>query len=172
VRSFNTIGPSLRAGAVSNAWKGTGLRAEYFKGTNFETLVKTRVDPTINFDSTIFAPAEIGTENFSVRWTGQVEVPESGDYILTARTDDGVRVWVNGKQVIDNWRNQGPTDSDAKIFLEAGQRADIRVDYYQGGGGATAQLFWTRADDPATKRELVPTNMLYSASVSSAVEAP
>jgi lysophospholipase L1-like esterase len=170
VRSFNTVGSSTRAGAVSNAWKGVGLRGEYFRGTNFETLLKTRVDSLINFDGTTFAPTEIGPENFSVRWTGQVEVPESGDYILTARTDDGVRVWINGKQVIDNWRNQGPTDSDAKVFLDAGQRADIRVDYYQGGGGATAQLFWARADDPATKRELVPTNMLYPASVNSAAK--
>jgi hypothetical protein len=170
VRAFNAVGPSRRAGATSNAWKGTGLRGEYFRGVNFETLVKTRIDPVINFDGTAFAPAEIGLDNFSVRWTGQVEVPESGDYILTARTDDGVRAWVNGKQVIDNWRDQGPTDADTKVFLEAGQRANIRIDYYQGSGGATAQLFWARADDPATKRELVPTNMLYPALASSVVK--
>lgn len=101
---------------------------------------------------------------------GQIEVPESGDYILTARTDDGVRVWVDGQPIIDNWRDHAPTDSEAKISLPAGQRADIRIEYFQGGGGATAQLLWKRTDDPAAKSELVPTNMLYPATVSSAVK--
>lgn len=74
VRSFNNTGPSLRAGVVSNAWKarqGTGLLGEYFRGTNFETRMKTRVDPGINFDENNFALApEADPYGFSVRWTG------------------------------------------------------------------------------------------------------
>lgn len=163
VRSFNSIGESRRAGVASNAWKGTGLRGEYFKGIDFEKSVVTRVDAAINFDGSTFAtPTEVGANNFSVRWTGQLAVPENGVYLLTARTDDGVHVWIDGKKVMDNWRNQGPTDSVAKVSLQAGRRADIRIEYYQGGGGATAQLLWSRADDVSGKRELVPTNMLYS----------
>ena len=79
--------------------------------------------------------------------------PTTGAYRFITVSDDGVRLRVNGKQVIDNWTDHGPTENDALIDLKAGQTCDIEMDYYQGGGGATARLHW---QGPDGKRSPVP----------------
>jgi hypothetical protein len=75
-------------------------------------------------------------------------------------SDDGVRMWVNGNQLIDNWQDQAPTESLGSVALEAGKKYDIKVEYYQGAGGAVMKLFW---QGPGQSRELIPPTQLYSA---------
>ncbi|MGH9242547.1 MAG: PA14 domain-containing protein [Vicinamibacterales bacterium] len=62
-----------------------------------------------------------------------------GHYFFTAKADDGVRLFVNGRPLIDAWIDQGPTDYSAS-YAHKGGTLDIRVEYYQGGGGKTLQL--------------------------------
>jgi hypothetical protein len=128
---------------------GTGLWGEYFNdpnnGTHFVTPVLKRVDATLNFDWASAAPASgVGVDNFSVRWTGQVQAPQDGSYIFQTTADDGVRLWVNGALVIDNWVDQGATPkTSAAIALVAGTKYDIKMEYYEHGGSAVAKLAWT-----------------------------
>lgn len=98
------------------------------------------------------------SNNFSVRWTGQVVAPQSGDYRFSTVADDGTRLWVNGQQLVDEWHVEGPTEHAGTVHLEAGQRADIKLEYYQGDGGASAQLFW---QGPGVERALVPASALF-----------
>jgi hypothetical protein len=81
--------------------------------------------------------------NFSVRWTGTVRAPLTGEYEFATVTDDGARLWVNGQPLIDAWRDQAPTEYRGLIRLQAGQEVPIRFEYFQGGGGASARLLWT-----------------------------
>jgi hypothetical protein len=74
-------------------------------------------------------------------------------------SDDGVRMWVNGNQIINNWQDQAPTESSGTVTLEAGKKYDVRVEYYQGAGGAVMQLFW---HGPGQSREVIPQSQLYS----------
>lgn len=98
-------------------------------------------------------------DNFSARWTGKLIVPTSGLYRLRTTSDDGVRLWVNGTPVIDNWTDHGPaTDTSAAIALGAGTQADIKLEYYERGGGATMRLQWLPPG--ATTFAAIPTAQL------------
>ena len=84
---------------------GGGVRADYYKGMNFENFVLTRTDPQINFnwgDPGGPDPA-VGNDNFSVRWTGEVEAAFTETYTFYPTTDDGVRLWVDGQLLVDRW---------------------------------------------------------------------
>src|SRR5881628_3434821 len=71
---------------------------------------------------------------FSVRWTGELEVPETDEYTLYTVSNDGVRLWVNGLRIIDNWTDHGETEDKANIRLEAGKRYEIKLEYFYNGG--------------------------------------
>jgi hypothetical protein len=86
-----------------------------------------------------------------------VDPPQSGDYRLTTVSDDGVRLWLDGRLVIENWSDHAPGEDHATVALTAGQPVDLKVEYYQGGGGATARLKWTRPDGTT---EVVPADRL------------
>ena len=79
---------------------GTGLSGEYFNGSDFQTAVMTRTDPTIDFNLSHTPDAEV-TSPYSVRWTGQIEASASQAYEFTIQTNGGVRLWVNDSLIID-----------------------------------------------------------------------
>jgi hypothetical protein len=88
----------------------------------------------------------IGDNNFSVRWTGRANIAE-GTYRFIARSDDGIRVWVGGQLIIDAWRDQAPTEH-GRVLRVASGTYDLRIEYYENGGGAVAQFRWVRVVDP------------------------
>ena len=93
---------------------------------------------------TLPTTALVPSSNFSVRWTGQLLAPVSGGYVLQTRSDEGVRVWLNGRLVIDNWTaHQLAADFSASVQLVAGQRYDLKVEYFQLSGPASVRLLWT-----------------------------
>ena len=108
----------------------------------------------MNFNWASGSPGSgIGVDHFSARWTGQVEALFSQTYTFYTSSDDGVRLWVNGQQVINNWTDHGPTENRGKIALAAGQKYDIRLEFYENGGGATATLSWSSASQP---KQIIP----------------
>ena len=143
---------------------GTGLQGEYFNdpnnGQHFVTSRVTRVDAGVNFNWGTQAPAaNVTADNYSVRWTGQVQAPLTGSYTFTTVADDGVRLWVNNQLVIDNWVDQSATTrTSAPIALVAGTRYDIRMEYYEHGGDAVARLQWTT---PTQALAAIPQSQLY-----------
>jgi hypothetical protein len=138
---------------------GTGLAATYYDNANFTGATVTRTDPAVNFDWASGAPAAgIGADTFSVRWTGQVQPQFSETYTFYTQSDDGVRLWVNGVAIVNNWTDHALTENSGTIALTAGQRYDIRMEYYENGGLATARLLWS---SPSTPKAAVPTARLY-----------
>jgi YVTN family beta-propeller protein len=122
----------------------SGLRGEYFNNATLAGVpVLTRYE-AVNFSWGSAAPdASLPADNFSVRWSGFIKPTSSGSFKFQTYSDDGVRVWVNGVQLVNNWTDHSPTtNSSASISLSAGQRYSIRVEYYERGGGATMQLRW------------------------------
>ena len=85
----------------------------------------------------------IPNDNFSARWTGQANIA-AGNYTFKAVADDGIRVWLGSTLIIDGWRDQAPTEYTTTRYLSGGVYA-VKVEYYEAGGGATAQFRW----DPA-----------------------
>ena len=84
--------------------------------------------------------------------------PFSETYTFATTTDDGSRLWVDGKLIVDKWVNQGPTEWAGKIALKAGQKYAIKMEYYQRGGGASAKLLWS---SPSTPKAIIPRMMLF-----------
>ncbi|GAA3433792.1 glycoside hydrolase family 3 C-terminal domain-containing protein [Kutzneria kofuensis] len=127
---------------------GHGLQGEYFTNKTLDgTPAATRTDPTVSFDWTGKSPASgLSTTNYSVKWTGTLTPPATGTYTFGLSSDDGSRLFVNGKQVIDNWRDQASHTETATVDLTAGTPAQIEVDYYQSGGDATVNLGWAQPD--------------------------
>jgi len=99
-----------------------------------------------------------GLGNYSVRWTGQIRPAASGTYTFSMLSDDGARLWVNGHPLVNNWTAHGPTEDTGTITLQGGRRYDIRLEYYQGSGGATARLSWTV---PGRPKQIIPAGQLY-----------
>ena len=122
--------------------EGHGLYAEYFNNMTLEGKpAVTQIDPPVNFDWGGDVPWKgITRDNFSIRWTGRLRVPKSGDYELAARSDDGTRLWLDGKLIVDNWKDQAATTMSAKVKLEAGRDYDLKLEYYQHGGGSSVKL--------------------------------
>lgn len=96
-------------------------------------------------------------QNFSVRWSGFVLPRHTGRHTFTTLSDDGVRLWVDGQKLIDNWTMHGPTEDTGVIQLEAGQAYPIQLEYMQGGGGACIRLLW---EAPGQTKEVVPADCL------------
>jgi len=121
---------------------GPGLMAEYFANMDLAgPPVATRVEPGIDHDWSGRGPVDgIGPDDFSVRWTGRIVADRAGDHTLIARSDDGMRVFVDGAPVIDMWRDQAATKGTARLSLSPGEGHDLRVEYYQRKGGAIAQF--------------------------------
>jgi hypothetical protein len=139
---------------------GDGLRGEYFDNINFTNLIDARIDSTVDFDWGIGSPnPAIAPDTFSVRWTGQVQPPTSGTYTFFTQSDDGIRLWVNGQQIINNWTDHAPTENSGTISLAAGQKYDIRLEYYENGGGAVARLLWS---GPGLSKQVIPQSQLFS----------
>ena len=140
---------------------GTGLQASYFNNqtlTDPATLV--RIDPTINFNWGSGSPdPSIGDNNFSTRWEGQIQPVYDENYTFYTNTDDGVRLYIDGQLVIDQWIDQAPTEHTGSITLNGGQKYFIVVEYYENGGGAVAELRWSSASQP---KEIVPSSQLFA----------
>ena len=121
-----------------------GLLGSYHRGSNFKGDAVERIDRTIDFSWVDTGPvAGFGINYFSVRWEGEVEAPISGPVTFRATTDDGVRLWVGGQLIIDEWRPREAAESRSEIVMEAGRRYPIRMDYYQATKSALARLSWS-----------------------------
>ena len=153
-----TYTATYRAATVGT---GTGLAATYYNNADFTGTTVVRTDPTVNFDWASGSPAAaIAVDTFSARWTGQVQAQASETYTFYTQSDDGVRLWVNNVQVINNWTDHALTENSGTIALTAGQRYAIRMEFYENGGAATARLLWS---SPSTPKAAVPQASLYPA---------
>jgi hypothetical protein len=147
---------------------GTGVLGSYYntpgEGTSPASIpdppALTRVDSTINFNWGTGSPAPvINNDHFVVRWTGFVEPMFSQTYTFIANTDDGVRLWVNGQEIINDWVDKGASDVlSTPIALVAGQQYGLVMEYYENTVAAAARLSWSTPDRGP---EIIPQTQLY-----------
>jgi hypothetical protein len=126
--------------------RNQGLRGEYFRDKELAGFVRHRIDKTIDFDWQHGAPFKnFQTDGFSVRWTGSLIVPKSGNVEFMTESDDGVRLWINDEKIIDNWSPRSLIVERASIHLEAG-RHRVRLEYFEDQLEAVIRLKWKRDD--------------------------
>jgi len=144
--------------SVSSAQDPTPWRGEYF---NNESLtgepLHVREESEINYDWEHRAPfGDMKQDYFSVRWTALL-LFEEDTYLFKAYTDDGVRLWVDGVLLIDQWRNQVATLIEQPVSLSAGYHS-LRMEYYDNIGDAVAILWWEHYAGPSGPAAPGPTD--------------
>ena len=82
----------------------------------------------------------------SIRWTGILNAPVTGTYTFSAKVDDGIRVWVGGVMVIDNWQLNDDGHFTGKVLMKAGVPYDLKVEYFNGLIEGEVRLLWTLPD--------------------------
>jgi beta-glucosidase len=156
-RATEAIGAAfLRPGPGSSE---RGLTGAYFRGQDLQgEPVLTRVDPTVAFRWDRGAPTDelvargelaaeraLESDSFSVRWTGVLVPPASGEYELTVTGNDGVRLFVDGRKVLEEWSEASVARAvSAKVSLEAGREHALKLEYFEAARDAEVRLGWKR----------------------------
>ena len=138
---------------VNKSFFPDGIKAEYFNNADLQGTPRTRIEEEIYYDPANQPPDPFRSyAPMSARWTGDLCPTVTGEYLFTLRTDDGCRMWIDGKQVIDAWVSRPAADDRAIVNLEAGKRYHIVIEYFDGGGEAFARLFWRAPDIDTSNR--------------------
>ena len=138
---------NLRTGGANSQ---PGLTGEYFANMNLEGApVVTRLDPNVDFAWSGAAPAQgVPASNFSVRWSGELVPDATGDYRfgLSGEGNYGLRLFLAGKLVIDDWTRRSEGGMSSLVHLERGHAYPIRVEYAHRGWEVAAHLLWEAPD--------------------------
>jgi hypothetical protein len=97
----------------------------------------------------VYLRQSAATGPFSVRWTGFVEAPVTGDLTFHTASNDGVRLWVKEQLLIDKWVDQSETEHSGTIPVTAGVKLPLRLEYFYNGGQGAAKLRWSANNGPA-----------------------
>jgi hypothetical protein len=131
-----------------------GLTGEYYASADLTNLKLVRVDSRIKFNWGGDVPdAQLAGGPFSIRWRGQIVPDYSEPYTFYTSSSSGVRLWVNGVQIINDWTLHSPALDAGTLTLHAGQKYDLVVEYYNNGASATAKLFWS---SPSQPKQVIP----------------
>jgi hypothetical protein len=113
------------------------------------------VDPGKAYAIYVCRAAALG--RFSVRWTGLILPEASGEYTFHTLSNDGVRLWIDDKPVIDNWTDHVATEDKGTARLEAGKKHGLKLEYFYTGGNGVMKLSWSSA---TRAKEVVPGSRL------------
>ncbi len=120
-----------------------GLKAEYFDNMNLEGTPVVRTEEWINFEPANQAPDPfLPSSPLSVRWSGKLRAPVTGEYTFNFSHDDGARLSIDGEMLIDRWRGAGIAGDTVSVRLEAGREYDLKAEYYDDRDYAVARLQW------------------------------
>jgi hypothetical protein len=153
---------------VGTLGAGTGLRGDYYNLTNGTVNFSgppaaTRVDAKIDFvwDGVAQPDPAVNATGFMVRWHGSVQPLYSDVYTFSTGTDDGSRLWINGKLLVNDWTTHGVTTNSGTVQLTAYEKYDLVLEYFQGTSTAGAFLLWSSEHQAP---QLIPTTQLYPGS--------
>lgn len=110
---------------------------------------------SVFYDWSLSSPSGVNVDNFSGRWSANIQAPSTGSYTFYVTSDDGQLLYINNSLVINDWIAHGPITRQYTTSLTAGQIISIRYEFFEIGGGAVAKLEWlppsgTRVPIPAS----------------------
>lgn len=136
----------------------TATNLEDFPTIDKQKPVLTRADATVNIEQTQDPlPGTTLAENFYIRWTGKVRIAKAADYTFYTESDDGSRLFVDGKQVVDNGGLHGAQEANGVVNLTAGDH-DIKIEFFEAGSDATMKASWSAE---GVDRNIIPANVLF-----------
>jgi hypothetical protein len=120
---------------------GSGLLGCYYQNRFFYGDGVLSVDPKIDF-APVTPPVEFPDKNYSVRWTGQLEAPYTEEYTFKISTDEGVRLWIDGRLVINELSNRTERTFTGTVPLQRGERSDVRLESVHRAGQGNLKVLW------------------------------
>ncbi|HEX9974975.1 MAG TPA: glycoside hydrolase family 2 TIM barrel-domain containing protein [bacterium] len=146
-----------------NGLKGQGLYGEYFDNDMFQGKPKhTRIDEAVSFNyGRGGAYADMSVDNFSIRWTGRLVPSRSGICRFVVKSDDGSRLYIDNRVIIDHWGAHAATERSCEVRLEAGKEVRIKIEYNEFGQDASMMFGWIFFDDSTRSVEaLLKTSLI------------
>ena len=124
-----------------NGKRVQGVNADFYNGKKLEgDVIASKFFEKLDLtDDRLWGGLKVQVD-FSVRFSCFFSPQESGYYSLGASGDDGYRIKLDGKTILELWRDQGPTHAKCDVFLNAGKEYKVEIEYYQSGGGAQITL--------------------------------
>jgi len=117
-----------------------------------------RIDRQINFEHTLETfPGTEMTDHFYVRWTGKVRIPRDGKFTFFTESDDGSRLWIDGKVVVDNGGLHAMEEKSGEVTLKAGDH-DLKVELFENDGDVGCKLSWEASN---AAKEILPEGALF-----------
>ncbi|WNJ17714.1 PA14 domain-containing protein [Pontibacter sp. G13] len=163
-RKVDTAGVNLIVEWIMNMTSapeelGTGLRGTYFADASQTDTLFQRIDSRVDFIWGQGSPfLGTPTDDFAVKWEGQLLPVFSETYDFTVTADGGIRLWVDGQLLIDAWNLTGNQTYLGSTALISGQKVDIVLEYRDQTGSAKTSLYWESESQPY---ELIPADFLY-----------
>jgi YVTN family beta-propeller protein len=147
-------GGTVSADHLTVSSRQMGLLGQYFSGNNFDRYMGDRVDSSIDLSWGVGSPSIVGTsDNFSIRWQGQLFSPEDGTYTFYVTADSGAKLWVDNKLIVDAWSGSENIEKSGQVALTANSWNTIRLDFYESTGDAGITLKWTT---PTINKSFIP----------------
>ncbi len=134
-----------------------GLKGEYFNNVELSgDPVLTRCDQIIKFQWTLYSPDpdKLSYDFYSVRWTGKIKAPESGNFKIGIDGNDGYRLFIDGKLVIDNWQKCSRQTLLTDFTFQQNKEYDIRIEFYEPTGNAWFNLVWNVGINNSQKAQI------------------
>jgi beta-glucosidase len=148
--------PSENLHARTGGEPERGLRGEYYDNNRLEGQPRVvRVDERIDFGWTLNSPARgIPFDWYSARWAGTITVPRSGVRQIGVEGNDGYRLWIDDKLVVDNWRKVSVGRRLAAVNLARNTEHAIRLEYFESTGNARLKLVWDAGVSDAWRAQI------------------
>lgn len=157
-----TPATTIPASAFTTPEGTPGISVEYFEGTNFERKTGTVVDQKVDYTwpgppLTDLPPGLKSSERFSARLTGTITFPEDGEYEIGGEADDGFRLWLDDKLVVEDWPDMKERYNHPALYksqtltFKKNQKVAVKIEYCQGRGDRVLRLGWNKLGDPNTK---------------------
>ena len=137
------VSPALEYTLIGKSAFPNGLKVEYFGNANLSGTPNTRIEDYLLFDPKNRPPDPLVPGSpMSIRWTGELIAPATGQYTFAFTSDDGRRLYLNGEKLIDSWRVRSEETDYVTVSLEKGKTYELKAEYFDGGGEAIAKLAW------------------------------
>ncbi len=148
----------LKGGLVAQVWDMGGAVEEFPTIPADKKPTVKKVDAQINVDTTGDEwPGTNLKEHYFIRWTGVIRIAKDAQYKFFLASDDGSRLFIDGKQVVDNGGLHATEEKDGQVDLKAGDH-EIKVEFFQNEGEAACKLSWQAGDGA---KDIVPASALF-----------
>lgn len=139
-----TTVPSMYLQSSADGKIQSGLQGDYFNNVTLAGKpVLTRIDKEVDFHWTLFSPDHtISNDFYSVRWTGKIQAPNTGKFKIGLEGNDGFRLFLDHKLIIDNWQKQTYSKRLAEFNFDKNKQYDISIEFFEPVGNAHIKLIW------------------------------